>query len=255
MILRRVMQHVREQNWTAIGIDFVIVVVGVFVGIQVSNWNDAQRDQARARGYLERFRDDLAVDVAALERREVFWGEVEAYGLAALDYAENGRLRDGSAWATLVAFYHATQIWPFEPYDATYREITGSGDLPLISDPDLRRALGDYVTGYQPQQVIFGLVPPYRFTVRGLVPWSTQEAIWAECFETVGLDDYAMLPCDAQTPEAEAQAVIDRLTAEPAVTTDLRNWMRNLRLIREFGQLDRAAALELDAKIAEALIR
>lgn len=31
MILRRVMEHVRTQNWTAIAPDFVIVVVGVFI--------------------------------------------------------------------------------------------------------------------------------------------------------------------------------------------------------------------------------
>ena len=29
MILRRVIEHVRNQQWTAIGIDLVIVVVGV----------------------------------------------------------------------------------------------------------------------------------------------------------------------------------------------------------------------------------
>ncbi len=40
MILRRVIEHVRQQQWTAVGIDFCIVVVGVFIGIQVSNWND-----------------------------------------------------------------------------------------------------------------------------------------------------------------------------------------------------------------------
>lgn len=48
MILRRVITHVREQNWTAIGIDFVIVVTGVFIGIQVSNWN-ASTATCRAR--------------------------------------------------------------------------------------------------------------------------------------------------------------------------------------------------------------
>jgi len=37
MLLRRVIQHFRQQEWTAIGIDFLIVVVGVFMGIQVSN--------------------------------------------------------------------------------------------------------------------------------------------------------------------------------------------------------------------------
>ena len=30
MLLRRVIEHVREQNWIAIGIDFAIVVVGVY---------------------------------------------------------------------------------------------------------------------------------------------------------------------------------------------------------------------------------
>ncbi len=33
MIPRRLAQNLKEQNWTAIGIDFVIVGLGVFVGI------------------------------------------------------------------------------------------------------------------------------------------------------------------------------------------------------------------------------
>lgn len=52
MILRRVVQHVRDQNWTAIAIEFVIVVTGVFIGIQVSNWNATQVEHARS-GNLE----------------------------------------------------------------------------------------------------------------------------------------------------------------------------------------------------------
>ena len=36
MILRRVIEHVRDQSWTAIGIDFLIVVIGVVVGFQVT---------------------------------------------------------------------------------------------------------------------------------------------------------------------------------------------------------------------------
>lgn len=45
MLLRRVKDHVVRQNWTAIAIDCVIVVVGVFVGTQVSNWNSDRLDQ------------------------------------------------------------------------------------------------------------------------------------------------------------------------------------------------------------------
>ena len=39
MILRRLSQSIKEQNWTAICIEFVLLVVGVFLGIQVANWN------------------------------------------------------------------------------------------------------------------------------------------------------------------------------------------------------------------------
>nr|WP_298931333.1 hypothetical protein [uncultured Erythrobacter sp.] len=46
MILRRITKHVREQNWTAIAIDFVIVVTGVFLGIQVGDWNDGRQEKA-----------------------------------------------------------------------------------------------------------------------------------------------------------------------------------------------------------------
>lgn len=46
MILRRITQYVRDQNWTAIAIDFVIVVTGVFLGIQIGNWNAGRLEQA-----------------------------------------------------------------------------------------------------------------------------------------------------------------------------------------------------------------
>ena len=39
MLLHRVINHVRAQHWTAVLLDFVIVVVGVFIGLQVDNWN------------------------------------------------------------------------------------------------------------------------------------------------------------------------------------------------------------------------
>ncbi|MEO8974521.1 MAG: hypothetical protein ABI552_01990 [Casimicrobiaceae bacterium] len=47
MILRRLSQSLKEQNWTAIWIEFVLVVAGVFVGIQVANWNGELRDHQR----------------------------------------------------------------------------------------------------------------------------------------------------------------------------------------------------------------
>ncbi|MEJ0059194.1 MAG: hypothetical protein WDM79_06335 [Terricaulis sp.] len=43
MILRRIIAHFRKQAWTAIAIDFLIVVLGVFVATQVTNWNEERQ--------------------------------------------------------------------------------------------------------------------------------------------------------------------------------------------------------------------
>jgi hypothetical protein len=86
MILRRVIAHFREQEWTAIAIDFVIVVAGVFVGIQVANWNTDRQNRALAHGYLQRLHHEV-VDLiddgaeAALSSEELNYQlhQVQAY--------------------------------------------------------------------------------------------------------------------------------------------------------------------------------
>ena len=54
MLLRRVTRHVQSQNWFAVFVDFVIVVVGVFVGLQVQDWNDARKERIQERELLAR---------------------------------------------------------------------------------------------------------------------------------------------------------------------------------------------------------
>ena len=67
MILRRVIEHVRKQEWTAIGIDLVIVVVGVFIGIQVANWNEERIERSLEATYLSRLADDVRGDIVEID--------------------------------------------------------------------------------------------------------------------------------------------------------------------------------------------
>ena len=63
MILRRLTKHVNDQNWFAVGIDLFIVVVGVFIGIQVANWNDLLQERIRAEDYTGRLKSDLRAEL------------------------------------------------------------------------------------------------------------------------------------------------------------------------------------------------
>jgi hypothetical protein len=81
MIFRRLAQHLREQNWTAIAIEFVLLIVGVFLGIQVANWNQSLADERLGRAYAQRLTADLERDLAT--RRELV-----AYYAAVLESVE-----------------------------------------------------------------------------------------------------------------------------------------------------------------------
>lgn len=67
MILRRFSQALQEQNWAAIGIEFVLLVLGVFLGIQVANWNAARVDRVEYEAALGRLGAEIDINLAALD--------------------------------------------------------------------------------------------------------------------------------------------------------------------------------------------
>lgn len=67
MFLRKLTRHIKDQNWFAVGLDFVIVIVGVFIGIQVANWNDFQKDRAGLASSLERLDKEVSHNIEMIE--------------------------------------------------------------------------------------------------------------------------------------------------------------------------------------------
>jgi hypothetical protein len=82
MILRRISKNLRSQNWFAVIVELFIVVVGVFMGLQVQDWNEVRKENIEERellgrlyeetlGLLETQREELAV---LRERADILMG-------------------------------------------------------------------------------------------------------------------------------------------------------------------------------------
>jgi hypothetical protein len=144
MLLRRVIEHVRTQNWTAVALDFVIVVVGVFIGIQVANWNGSRQDRHDEETFLNRLHDDIVRAEEQTERVRVR----RLDRLASIQEAANVIfLRDGATALTQqqcndVGASHYFNIIP-SAFPAL-NELIGSGRVGIIQDADLRTALVTY---------------------------------------------------------------------------------------------------------------
>ena len=48
MILRRFAEHLRKRDWTSVVIEILIVVLGVFIGLQVNDWGSDQAAKRRS---------------------------------------------------------------------------------------------------------------------------------------------------------------------------------------------------------------
>jgi hypothetical protein len=113
MAIRTLARRARDHDWMGFLFEILIVVIGVFLGLQVSNWNQDRMDSARGREYLQRIQGDLRSEIALLHATRTFSQTVDDYGEGAIAFAENSTLYQHSAWETALAYYQASQLWPF----------------------------------------------------------------------------------------------------------------------------------------------
>jgi len=148
MLRRRMIQHLREHNWTAVGIDFVIVVLGVFVGIQVANWNEDRQQSARQANYRERLRVDFVGIRERMRTHREFYREALAGGdlILSLVRAEPAALKtievDTGRMERALNALLSSRIPP--PLPATYVEMRSEGQLSHIADSELRDRMAEY---------------------------------------------------------------------------------------------------------------
>lgn len=227
MAAKRLVTRLREHDWLAALIELVIVVVGILIALQVSNWNQDREDRARADRYYARLHADLALDDSAIAAAQTFWAQVMRYGEAAMAYSEHGVRVDDSNWKTLLAYYQASQLYPFELADTTFVEMRASGELTLIADENLRKRLSDYYrnTGTGIRGEILRHNPVYRMQIRGLTPWSVQQYIWSHCFEQGEGARQALVGCASPLSEEASAAILAAYRNDTTLLPNLRAWM------------------------------
>jgi len=187
MSLRRVIGHLKAQHWTAVILDFMVVVLGVFIGLQVNNWNTARVQQQSAQVYIERIREDLAANREDLNQRIAYFTQTRNHGLAALAALDRPPETLGKPF--LIDVYQASQITPRIFGRDTYDEILSVGAVNAITDVSVRTRLANFYRSIGAQLTILAQVVPYRELIRRKMPYAAQAAIRAGCGEIAGTSD------------------------------------------------------------------
>lgn len=225
MILRRITQHVREQNWTAIAIDFIIVVVGVFIGIQVANWNESRADRAEEQNLLRGLRAEFTDVVARLDVQIGKHRRIErdvATILDALAEAERSGLSVATVADTTLAWALVATTTQFS--QGVLNGMLTTGRLGLIRDRELRTALSEW-------DGVLADVTEDEIASREGVVYHLEPILWQR-MNVRSFRRYALLT--GELPPAEATTTSDVPVDDEVigVLATRRFWLEHL--LREF---------------------
>ncbi|MBI1391934.1 MAG: hypothetical protein GC152_04255 [Alphaproteobacteria bacterium] len=124
MILQRLATSIRKQDWFTVVIETLIVVFGVFIGLQVNNWNEARQNRTLEQAYLAGIASDLENDIDEIDEIARIAGiRLSALGIL-LETAEGNPLPDVVSSARGLI-----EIEPSEPFDPA---VSGSAGFALF---------------------------------------------------------------------------------------------------------------------------
>tara|TARA_R110000868_G_scaffold100893_17_gene277698 strand:+ start:147 stop:536 length:390 start_codon:yes stop_codon:yes gene_type:complete len=76
MLLRSITKHVKEQNWFAVFVDFLIVVVGILIAFQITNWSEQKSARNDYDLAIERYKAEIDANLEALDTLDAESSEV-----------------------------------------------------------------------------------------------------------------------------------------------------------------------------------
>ncbi|RIJ23406.1 hypothetical protein D1224_03815 [Henriciella barbarensis] len=141
MILRRLTTALRKQDWVTVVIETLIVVFGVFIGLQVNNWNEARAERSAERGTLIRLHEDFRESIAGQSRDIHFLEQQLADQALILKSLDACAVAPGDDAAFQRGIATIGWINPPRLYRRTIDEITASGRTDIISSSEIAEEL------------------------------------------------------------------------------------------------------------------
>lgn len=224
MLLKRLVEDLKRQHWASVGIELVIVVLGVFIGLKANDWSEGHHQRQEAHRYVVRLLADNATNRAVLVER-IEGNRSMAAGIAAIDAA----LADPQGSPEPDALQQYLCRWFVQPdlhlQRATYQELVSTGNLLLLDEQSLRTQLAAEDAAHEESR---------RLDI--LQPTISRAAEPLEAYRDWGID--------TTRQRAECRFDIEGMRADPRIRALLAQLYRKATTYADFRQR------ELDAVIA-----
>ena len=232
MVIRRIREHVTAQNWFAVGIDFLIVVAGVFIGTQATIWNDRRIEREQSRTYRARLIDELDFNTLQFRQQIAYYGQIRNHGIATLRSLQSPAPRSGRDF--LVDAYQATHIDTGAPKRFIYDEMISAGLVDRLGGDRIQNVASDYYLEIEANERTLREIFPFRTTMRTVMPYAAQKAIRDRCGDIAVNHGQRVigyrLPkvCDVALGPTVIGDGVTRIRAQPRIADELTRYLASL---------------------------
>jgi len=146
MILRRLADAIRDRNWFTVLIELAVVVVGIFLGLQIDDWNERRKENSLERGYIERLEAEVDANIAVYQTAIQRADQTDRLYRDYFDYLQDSAVAPPGE-SELLAVLCRVGIQSRLRFDNTvYDELVSTGRLDIIGYIELTRSLKTYWT-------------------------------------------------------------------------------------------------------------
>jgi len=201
MILRRLGAAIARQDWFVIIIELAVLVLGIFIGLQVDDWNQSRKDRIDEQRFLNALHDDilLADNLSGRVRERRL--ETLGYIISASDVLHGRAQRDELTELECNAVGTSSWINITASGLSAFDELVASGRLAIVRNSDLRTAL---IGLQQSHQALTTMIATHSASgALAYLPVRFPELIKAVTYFDVGMGEISTaMECDLEAMRA-----------------------------------------------------
>jgi hypothetical protein len=210
--LRRFPEHVRRQDWFAVVLDFVVVVLGIFIALQADQWREDRTFAHAETLYLQRLHEDLSGFVSDSRPTVSFLRENRA-GVAHVNQSlAAGKIVDDDSELFERGIIYVAHLPTVTANRSAYDEMVSSGMFARLKSEAVRRAISQLYAAQDGIQTNFS--------------WWRESPLMLERELAAHVDYYAagetngtltVYSLDASEPTRRVRFDFDELARNPAI--------------------------------------
>lgn len=144
MLVSRLIDYLRRHDWFAVAVEMLVVVVGILLAFQIDRWWEQRGERIQEVEYVARLTNDIESDIPIIQRAIELAKLRKGMADLLMRVAETPAAAYEHPIHFIVAVHQAAFTYSPNLTNHTFDDLRATGNLRLLREPEIKKALLGY---------------------------------------------------------------------------------------------------------------